>query len=91
MSAQKGVQCSHAKHVRIADLQLTVAEGSLIELHQCKGAEFEGIDGTGADGRLLRITGHDTTGIVCRGEVADTEGRQISIGPNVRSGALIRQ
>ncbi|WP_128099988.1 glycoside hydrolase family 28 protein [Paenibacillus sp. DCT19] len=91
VSAQKGVQCSHAKHVRIADLQLTVAEGSLIELHQCKGAELEGIEGTGADGRLLRITGHDTTGIVCRGEIADTEGRQISIGPNVRSGALIRQ
>ncbi|WP_153976641.1 glycoside hydrolase family 28 protein [Paenibacillus xylanilyticus] len=91
VTARSGIQCAHAKHLRIANLRARISEGSLIHLHQCKGAEIEGIQGKGPDGRLLIITGHESAGIVCREDDADEEGRQISMGPEVRSGVLIRR
>ncbi|WP_339275724.1 glycoside hydrolase family 28 protein [Paenibacillus sp. FSL W8-0426] len=91
VQSRSGVQCSHAKHLRIARLEADIAEGSLIHLHQCKGAELEAIGGHGADGRLLTLTGRETAGIVCREGDDETAGRQISVGPEVRSGALIRR
>ncbi|MDK8192874.1 glycoside hydrolase family 28 protein [Paenibacillus sp. UMB7766-LJ446] len=91
VAARNGVQCAHAKHLRIAEMTAQITEGPLIHLHQCKGAELEAIEGVGADGRLLMVTGHESAGIVCRESDADTEGRQISVGPEVRSGVLIRR
>jgi hypothetical protein len=91
VAARNGVQCAHAKHLRIAEMTAQITEGPLVHLHQCKGAELEAIEGVGADGRLLMVTGHESAGIVCRESDADTEGRQISVGPEVRSGVLIRR
>ncbi|WDQ34040.1 glycoside hydrolase family 28 protein [Paenibacillus marchantiae] len=91
VTARNGVHCAHAKHLRIAEMNAHITDGSLIHLHQCKGAELEAIEGVGADGRLLMVTGHESAGIVCRESDADTEGRQISVGPEVRSGVIIRR
>ncbi|KAF4324643.1 hypothetical protein G195_001994 [Phytophthora kernoviae 00238/432] len=91
VAARNGAQCAHAKHLRIAEMTAQITEGPLVHLHQCKGAELEAIEGVGADGRLLMVTGHESAGIVCRESDADTEGRQISVGPEVRSGVLIRR
>ena len=41
VTARNGIQCAHAKHLRIANLRARISEGSLIHLHQCKGAEIE--------------------------------------------------
>ncbi|CAI6083694.1 hypothetical protein PAECIP112173_04024 [Paenibacillus sp. JJ-100] len=90
VEARTGIQCAHAKHLQLTELQARVTEGPLIHLHNCKGAEVQGINGVGADGKLLMVTGLESAGIVCRETDADTEGRQISVGPEVRSGAIIR-
>ena len=91
VEARTGIQCAQAKHLRITELNARITEGPLIHLHQCKGAELERIQGKGADGRLLMVTGHESAGIVCRESDADTDGRQISVGPEVRSGVIIRR
>lgn len=91
VEARTGVQCAQAKHLQITNLQARITEGPLIHLHNCKGAALEGIRGMGADGKLLLVTGLDSAGIVCREADADTDGRQISVGPEVRNGVIIRR
>ncbi|KAA8785734.1 polygalacturonase [Paenibacillus sp. 4624] len=91
VEARTGIQCAQAKHLQITGLQAQITEGPLIHLHNCKGATLEDIKGVGADGKLLKVTGLESAGIVCRETDADIEGRQISVSPEVRNGVIIRR
>ncbi|SDX23117.1 Glycosyl hydrolases family 28 [Paenibacillus sp. PDC88] len=88
--AANGFICSQAKHLELTHITAKVDQGSLVSLHQCRGVELSEIDGLGADGRLLMVTGSDSTGIVY-GVSSGQEECQISAGPGVRSGSLIRR
>lgn len=86
----EGFIISQAKHLKLSNIKSVISEGPLVSLHQCRGVELTRVEGLGADGRLLVVTGLQSTGIVCRAS-DEEEGRRISTGPGVRSGSLIRK